>query len=77
MSYSAAPALSAAEFVPPFEPIAIPLAELAPWAVFGIILALLLIYFVGAEQGATSLISGHYVHEFVHDGRHLLGFPCH
>ncbi|MGH3185422.1 MAG: CbtB domain-containing protein [Streptosporangiaceae bacterium] len=18
-----------------------------------------------------------YIHEFVHDGRHLLGFPCH
>ena len=35
------------------------------------------IYFVGAEEGATSLISGMYVHEFVHDGRHLLGFPCH
>ncbi len=38
---------------------------------------LLAIYFVGAEQGATSLIGGKYVHEFVHDGRHLLGFPCH
>jgi hypothetical protein len=34
-------------------------------------------YFVGAEEGATSLIPGMYVHEFVHDGRHLLGFPCH
>jgi len=42
----------------------------------GLIL-LLAIYFVGAEQGATSLIGGKYVHEFVHDGRHLLGFPCH
>ena len=40
-------------------------------------MALLMIYFVGAEQGATSMISGHYVHEFVHDARHLLGFPCH
>jgi cobalt transporter subunit CbtB len=38
---------------------------------------LLLIYFVGAEQGATALIHGRAVHEFVHDGRHLLGFPCH
>ena len=38
---------------------------------------LLAIYFVGAEQGATSLIPGMYVHELVHDGRHLLGFPCH
>ena len=36
-----------------------------------------LLYFVGAEEGATSLVAGHYVHEFVHDGRHLLGFPCH
>ena len=56
---------------------AIPLGDLAPWVMFGTILALLLIYFVGAEQGATSLIAGRAVHEFVHDGRHLLGFPCH
>lgn len=55
----------------------IPLRELVPWAVFGGWLALLTIYFVGAEQGALSVFSGHYVHEFVHDGRHLLGFPCH
>ena len=55
----------------------IPLGELMPWALFGGLLMLLLIYFVGAEQGATSLIHGHAVHEFVHDGRHLLGFPCH
>ena len=32
---------------------------------------------IGAEEGATSIFSGSYVHEFVHDGRHLLGFPCH
>ena len=57
-------------------PVAIPLRELMPWAIFGA-LALLAIYFVGAEEGATSLIKGMYVHEFVHDGRHLLGFPCH
>ena len=44
---------------------------------FGAVLGLLMIYFVGAEQGATSLIGGHMVHEFVHDGRHLLAFPCH
>ncbi|MBS1050992.1 CbtB-domain containing protein [Gluconobacter japonicus] len=58
-------------------PIAIPVSALVPWAVFTVILSLILLYFVGAEQGATSLISGHEVHEFVHDGRHLLGFPCH
>ncbi|MCW2878640.1 MAG: hypothetical protein JWQ95_2740 [Sphaerisporangium sp.] len=58
-------------------PISIPVRELLPWAAFAGVLALILIYFVGAEQGATSLISGNVVHEFVHDGRHLLGFPCH
>jgi len=58
-------------------PIAIPVRALVPRAVFTVILSLILLYFVGAEQGATSLISGHEVHEFVHDGRHLFGFPCH
>ncbi|MEP9366241.1 CbtB-domain containing protein [Xanthobacter sp. VNH20] len=55
----------------------ISVSELLPWAVFGGLLMLLALYFVGAEQGATSLIPGMYVHEFLHDGRHLLGFPCH
>jgi cobalt transporter subunit CbtB len=36
-----------------------------------------LLYIVGAEEGATSLTAGNLVHEWVHDGRHLLGFPCH
>jgi cobalt transporter subunit CbtB len=51
--------------------------ELAPYAIFAGILLLLLVYFAGAEQGATSLIGGRAVHEWMHDGRHLLGFPCH
>jgi hypothetical protein len=55
----------------------IPVREILPWAIFGGLLMLLAIYFVGAEQGATALIAGRTVHEFVHDGRHLLGFPCH
>ena len=58
------------------RPAAIPLRELAPWILFGLIF-LAMLYFVGAEEGATSLIPGMYVHEFLHDGRHLLGFPCH
>jgi hypothetical protein len=57
-------------------PIASP-AELLPYALFAGIVAMILIYFVGAEEGVASLFSGTYVHEFVHDGRHLLGFPCH
>ena len=54
-----------------------PLGAIAPWAIFGLLLAIVAIYFVGAEQGATALFKGMYVHEFVHDARHLLGFPCH
>jgi hypothetical protein len=55
----------------------IPLGEALPWLVLAGLLLLLGIYFVGAEQGAMSIFKGMYVHEFVHDGRHLLGFPCH
>ena len=61
-------------------PVAVPtvkLRELAPWALFIGLLALLSLYFISAEQGAFALLSGTDVHEWVHDGRHLLGFPCH
>jgi hypothetical protein len=57
-------------------PIAIPVREFAPWLIFAGLMSML-IYFVGVEQGAFSIFSGMYVHEFTHDGRHLLGFPCH
>ena len=62
---------------PVARPVPIPVRQILPWLAFGGVLGFLMIYFVGAEQGATSLIPGHYVHEFVHDGRHLMGFPCH
>ncbi len=55
----------------------IPLAELAPWALFFGLLGVLVIFFVSADQGAISLPAGAAVHEWVHDGRHLLGYPCH
>jgi hypothetical protein len=70
-------ALTAASPVRAAAPGAIPVSEIAPWAIFGGLLALLALYFVGTEQGATSLFNGMYLHEFLHDGRHLLGFPCH
>ncbi|MET8807868.1 CbtB-domain containing protein [Streptomyces sp. NPDC004546] len=61
----------------PAVPAKLPLKAIAPWAVFFGILMLVLLYFVGAEQGATSVLNGTGVHEWVHDARHLLGFPCH
>lgn len=54
----------------------IPVREVLPWALFAVV-AVLALYFVGVDEGATALIPGMQVHEFVHDGRHLLGFPCH
>ena len=69
--------MTTATFAPTTRPAAIPLREILPWAVFAGLILMLALYFVGVEEGATSLISGMYVHEFVHDGRHLLGFPCH
>jgi hypothetical protein len=64
-------------------PVALPvlpkisLRELAPWLFFGVLMMLMVLYFVTAEQGATSMVGGSTVHEFLHDARHLLGFPCH
>jgi hypothetical protein len=68
---------NATSFAPTAQAVAVPIQKVLPWAIFGGLLLMLAIYFVGAEGGATSLIKGRYVHEFVHDGRHLLGFPCH
>jgi Probable cobalt transporter subunit (CbtB) len=58
-------------------PVAIPVREVLPWALFAGVIMLSLLYLVGLDQGATSVFSGSMLHEFVHDGRHLLGFPCH
>jgi hypothetical protein len=50
----------------------------AIWLAGTAFLALLVLYFVGVDQGATSVFGDNmYIHEFVHDARHLLGFPCH
>jgi hypothetical protein len=55
----------------------IPLRELVPWALFFGLLAITALFFVSADQGAVSLPAGNAIHEWVHDGRHLLGYPCH
>jgi hypothetical protein len=43
-----------------------------------VVLCVLLYYFIGIDQGATSVFGNDmHIHEFVHDARHFLGFPCH
>ncbi len=48
------------------------------------VLAALALYLLAVDQGlALSLVQGqtafdqNFVHELVHDGRHVLGAPCH
>jgi hypothetical protein len=41
-------------------------------------LALAVYYLVGVDEGMSSLFGKSMViHEWVHDSRHFLGFPCH
>ena len=52
--------------------------DTALWLTGATVLALIAYYFLGYDQGAVSVFgSDTHVHEFVHDARHLLGFPCH
>lgn len=69
---SASPAIT-----PELEIPSIPIGKIAPWALFFGMLALIVLFFISADQGAISIPAGNAVHEWVHDGRHLLGFPCH
>lgn len=48
------------------------------WLAGTLLLAMLMYYFIGIDQGATSVFgSDTHIHEFVHDARHVLSFPCH
>jgi hypothetical protein len=62
---------------PEVEIPSIPVAQLAPWAAFVFLAAAIILFFISADQGIISIPSGNAIHEWVHDGRHLLGYPCH
>lgn len=60
------------------SPEAISRGRLAVMLSITVFLALLAYYFVGVDEGMTSVFGKTMVvHEWVHDARHLLGFPCH
>lgn len=53
-------------------------------AVGAVLLAMLVLYAVFLDQGqllspvlGRVAVTANYLHEFAHDGRHLLGAPCH
>jgi hypothetical protein len=62
----------------PARPVDLSAASAAMWLTATTLLALLVIYFVGIDQGAVSVFgTDMHVHEFTPDSRHLLAFPCH
>lgn len=53
-------------------------ARLAVLLGTALLVAAALYYFIGVDEGMTSVFGNNVVlHELVHDARHLLGFPCH
>jgi hypothetical protein len=59
-------------------PVVVPRTRAALWLFGTVALALAVYYFVGLDQGATSVFGNNtYIHELFHDARHFLGFPCH
>jgi hypothetical protein len=54
------------------------MSEVLPWLIGALLFGMALYYFIGIDEGATSVFGNTMVvHEFVHDARHFLGFPCH
>ena len=56
---------------PSAQPISVP-----GWVWVLLIFAMLTAYVVLQENGAV-ISQSERIHEFFHDGRHALGFPCH
>ncbi|GIL28254.1 CbtB domain-containing protein [Actinocatenispora comari] len=64
--------------VPADTPVTLPISRSAVVLAVTAVLALAVYYFVGVDQGAVSVFGNDtHLHEFVHDARHFLGFPCH
>lgn len=60
------------------RPVALPISGAMLWLIGTALVALAVYYFIGVDQGATSVFGkSMMIHEFVHDSRHFLGFPCH
>jgi hypothetical protein len=63
---------------PASTPVSLSITSGFLWMVLMLVAGALVFYFVGLDQGAVSVFGNDtHIHEFVHDARHFLGFPCH
>jgi hypothetical protein len=59
-------------------PVPLPRTRVAVVLGLTVLAAVILYYFVGVDEGMTSVFGKTLaIHEWVHDARHFLGFPCH
>jgi hypothetical protein len=78
LSAPAATGTTTPEAGAPAIPVVVPHARAVLLLVSTAVIALAVYYFIGVDQGAVSVFGNDmHVHEFVHDARHFLGFPCH
>jgi hypothetical protein len=81
----ASPTSAAAAIPSPSANPSRPLGAPVPWwAWVAVGLVALLVFAIGYDQGqllepvlGKAATTSNYLHEFFHDARHLLGFPCH
>ncbi len=70
-----APTSSAATHAPARK---VALSPTGLWFLGALLFGVVAIYFLGVDQGSVSVTGeGAMLHEFFHDARHSLGFPCH
>lgn len=59
-------------------PVVVTLPTAMLWLFGTAVLCAIAYYFIGVDEGMSSVFGKSMaVHEFVHDARHFLGFPCH
>ena len=56
---------------------ALPDVKVPAWAWSLVALAVFVIYLVSTENGALLGSAANVLHEFMHDGRHVIAVPCH
>jgi hypothetical protein len=60
------------------QPTTLSISSSLLWMVGMVVVGLAIYYLVGVDQGAWSVFGNDmHIHEFTHDARHFLGFPCH